>query len=184
MGTLAFDTISTKNGQNTHEINIIDEHPSVLEDESSSGIDVVRRHLKPELDLSLQSFPAQQISPMGANQSTMFFTNTQGSLNLFQHPKTPTDGNKSRSLFRFNGGKSRQSNINRNNGSKSNYSTTDVNLFTQLNDKQQSEITDLKKEKADLTSMLNKFTENCENQANNSQGGIEKIIQKAFTDQQ
>ena len=134
MGTIAFDTISTRNAQNTNEINIIDEHPSNLEDESSSGISQARRPLKAGLDISIQSFPAQQISPMAANQSTMFFTNTQGSLNLFQHPKTPTDGNNSRSLFRFNAGKSRQSNLNRNRGSNSNL-TTDVNMFAQLNDK-------------------------------------------------
>ena len=76
MGTIAFDTISTRNAQNTNEINIIDEHPSNLEDESSSSISQARRPLKAGLDISIQSFPAHQISPMAANQSTMFFTNT------------------------------------------------------------------------------------------------------------
>ena len=40
----------------------------------------------------------------------------------------------------------------------------------------QGEIVDLKKEKAELVSMINKFTENTENQANVSQGNLEKII--------
>ena len=111
----------------------------------------------------------------------MFFTNTQGSLNLFQHPKTPTEGN-GRSLFRFNAGKSRQGRLNNSKGGKS-QSTLDVNLFTQLNDKMQTEITDLKKEKSDLVSMLNKVTENAENQANNNQDGLQKMIKQAFTDQ-
>ena len=49
-------------------------------------------------------------------------------------------------------------------------------MFSQLNDKMQGEIVDLKKEKAELVAMLNKFTENAENQANASQGNLEKII--------
>ena len=55
MGTIAFDTISTKNGHNTNEINIIDEHPSVLEDESSNGILEAKKASKAGLELSIQS---------------------------------------------------------------------------------------------------------------------------------